>query len=327
VRVDRFVLESAVLRGNPLGDPAGREVIALLPPGYDAGDRRYPVLHVLPAFTSFGASLLQRACWEEALDQRLARLFAQGCPPAIVVLVDGCTKLGGSQYVNSSATGRYADHLLDEIVPAIDARYRTLARRESRAILGKSSGGFGSLHLTMSRPGLFGAVACHSGDLAFDLCYPPAFPGAADALGRAGGVKPFLAGFFSKVKRTPADVSTIEMIAMSAAYSPNPRSPDGFDLPFELAACDARPEVFARWLELDPVRRVERSAAALRDLKLLFVDCGARDEYHLHFGARRLARECRARGIAVEHEEFDDGHRSTAYRYDVSIPKLVRALS
>jgi len=327
VRVDRFVLESPALRGNPLGDPSDREVVVVLPPGYDDDLRRLPALYLLAGFTGFGAAFLNRACFDEAIDQRLARLFAQGCPPAIVVLPDCCTKYGGSQYVNSTALGRYADHVVREIVPAIDRRYRTLARADGRALLGKSSGGFGALHLVMTHPGTFGAVACHSGDLGFDLCYPPAFPTAADVLGRTGGVTPFLEEFFRKPKRSAAEITAIEMIAMSAAYSPNTESESGFDLPFEIATCDARPDVFARWLGFDPIRRVAARAAALRELKLLFVDCGARDEYHLHFGARRFVRECRAHALTVDHEEFDDSHRATSYRYDVSIPKIVRALA
>jgi len=48
---------------------------------------------------------------------------------------------------------------------------------------------------------------------------------------------------------------------------------------------------------------------------------------YLHFGARRLVQRLRAHAIAHEHEEFDDGHMDIDYRYDVSLPKLARALS
>src|SRR5688572_8024861 len=327
MRVDRFVLDSAALRDNPLRDPSEREVLVLLPPGYDDGERRFPLLILLAGYTGFGAKFLQRECWDEALDQRLARLFAQGCPPAVVALPDCCTKYGGSQYVNSDALGRYADHVVREVVPAVESRYRVIARPEGRAVLGKSSGGFGALHLVMEHPGFFGAAACHSGDMGFELSFAPGFPVCADLLGRAGGVKPFLAGFFRKPKRSPAEFTAIETIAMAAAWSPNPASPDGFDLPFDLATCELRHDVFDRWRAFDPVNRVEANAAALRSLALLFVDCGSRDEHQLHFGARRFARECRAHGVALAHEEFDDGHRGTSYRWDVSIPKVLQAMA
>jgi enterochelin esterase family protein len=326
VRVDSIRLESSALRGNPLGDPATRELLVLVPDGAATVSRPLPVLYFLAAYAGLGATFLQRACFEESLDQRLARLLAQGCPPALAVLPDCSTRYGGSQYVNSSAIGRYADHVVREVVPAVDARYRTIANAAGRAILGRSSGGFGALHLALEHPGTFGAVACHSGDLGFELCYPPDFPIAASELARAGGVQPFLDRFFSKPKRTADEFTTIGALAMAAAYSPDPESQDGFDLPFEISTCELRPDVFARWLAFDPIRRVAARAEALRALRLLFVDCGTRDEHHLHFGARRFARECRAHGVAIEHEEYDDSHRGTSYRFDVSVPKLVRAL-
>ena len=327
VRVERLAVPAGVLRGNPQGDPAERELQVVLPPGYDGSTQRYPVLWLLAGFTGFGATLLARACWEEAIDQRLARLFAEGCPPAIVALPDCCTRLGGSQYVDSPALGRYATHLLDELVPLVDRRFRTLASADGRGVVGKSSGGFGALHLALTRPGLFGAVACHSGDLGFELCYAHDFPACANALHRAGGVEPFLAEFFAKRRRTADDFATISTLAMAAAYSPVAERPGAFDLPFDPATCELRPDVVARWLAFDPLRRLADGAAALRRLKALWIDCGARDEYHLHFGARRFARDARALGIELHHEEFDDGHRGTSWRYDLSLPFLLGRLA
>lgn len=326
LRVDRFVVPSDVLRGNPQKDPVEREVIVVVPPGYDQDERRYPVVLFLAPYTGFGATLLNRGCWEEALDQRIGRLFGQGCPPALIVLPDACTKLGGSQYVNSSALGRYEDHVVDEVLPAVERRYRTLARPGGRAVAGRSSGGFGALHLALQRPGLFGAAASHSGDLGFELCYPHDFPVCCGELARAGGVAPFLAAFFPKPHHSTAEFTTISTLAMAAAYSPSPAAKEGFELPFDLSTCELRPEIFARWLAFDPVVRVASEAEKLRGLKLLFVDCGTRDEYHLHFGARRFVREARRRGLEVVHQEFDDGHRGTSYRFDISLPLLIRAL-
>jgi hypothetical protein len=72
---------------------------------------------------------------------------------------------------------------------------------------------------------------------------------------------------------------------------------------------------------------VDRYTDALRSLRLLFLHCGTRDEFHLHFGARRFVQRLRALGIAYEHEEFDDGHMDIDYRYDVSLPKLAKGLA
>ena len=61
-------------------------------------------------------------------------------------------------------------------------------------------------------------------------------------------------------------------------------------------------------------------------MRLLHIDCGTRDEWHLHLGARMFARRLQELAITHEHEEFDDGHMNVSYRYDVSLPKMSRAL-
>ena len=71
----------------------------------------------------------------------------------------------------------------------------------------------------------------------------------------------------------------------------------------------------------------EACVAALRGMKLVFFDCGVRDEWHLHLGARLMSRKLRARGVAHEHEEFEDGHMNVQYRYDVSLPRLAKVLA
>jgi S-formylglutathione hydrolase FrmB len=101
----------------------------------------------------------------------------------------------------------------------------------------------------------------------------------------------------------------------------------GIDLPFDWETGEVRQSVWERWLEHDPVRMVERHADALRSLKLLFIDCGSRDQFHLHHGARILTARLRELGVEHEYEEFDDNHSDIQYRYDVSLPKLVKALS
>ena len=100
----------------------------------------------------------------------------------MVVLVDAWTSLGGSQFLNSTSTGRYLDYLCDEIVPFVDARYPTAADREHRALAGKSSGGYGAMVVPMLRPEVFGALASHAGDALFECCYLPEFPKIARTL-------------------------------------------------------------------------------------------------------------------------------------------------
>ena len=125
---------SSVLKGNPLRDPHVRQLGVWLPPQYDdSGKRRFPVLYDLVGFTGSG---LAHAAWRSFGDnvpERAARLMHEGkMGPAIFVFPDCFTALGGNQYVNSSAIGRYADYLTRELVPFVDREFRTAASREHR---------------------------------------------------------------------------------------------------------------------------------------------------------------------------------------------------
>jgi enterochelin esterase family protein len=99
-------------------------------------------------------------------------------------------------------------------------------------------------------------------------------------------------------------------------------------LPFDLETGAMREDVWRRWKANDPVEMVGRPgcAQALRDLRLLYLDCGSDDEYQLHLGQRLFCRRLEEAGIAHESQEFPDDHRSVSYRYDVSVPKLASAL-
>ena len=121
----------------------------------------------------------------------------------------------------------------------------------------------------------------------------------------------------------------LDMLGMAAHYSPKPDAPAAharIDWPFDLETGEFRPAVWERWRAWDPVNMVDGHVAALRQLRAIYVDCGTRDEFALHWGARALVKKLRGHGIAVTHEEFDDGHMNITYRYDASLPVLVRAI-
>lgn len=327
ILVEMPELESRVLAGNPLGDPATRRLPVLLPPGYGTSGRRYPVIVGLTGFTGKGIMLLNEDAWQPNLVQRLERLYAEGMPHAIFVLPDCFTRYGGSQYLNSSATGRYEDYLIDEVLPFVDEHYRTIPRPDARGVFGKSSGGYGSMIMGMRHPEAFGAVACHSGDMFFELCYGKDLPAFCNGINRAGGVEVWWERFAGQVKKRREDFDTLNILAMAACYSPDSSAPLGIGLPVNLYTCERIPDVWRRWLEWDPAEQVDRYAGNLRQLRLLYMDCGIRDEYNLHFGARLMAKRLTERSIAHEYEEFDDTHGSIQYRYDVSLPKLAQALA
>lgn len=327
-------ITSDVLHDNPLGDPFVRQVPVYLPPGYQASNIRYPTVYLLTGFTGRGRFMLNDSAFDEPIQERLDRLLTTGTiQPMIVVMPDGFTRYGGSQYLNSSATGRYEDHLIQEVVPHIDQHYRTKAEPGFRAIGGKSSGGYGALVQAMRHPAIFGAIACHSGDMYFEYCYQPEFAKFLNAAARNNidsyeSLRDFLNNFSPKMHpKPPSFFDVIHLSAMAACYSPNPNSPCGFDLPFAFHTGEIRPDVWQRWLAWDPITlMVEKQyTEALRQMNLIYLDCGNRDEYALHYGARIFSQRLTKRNIHHHHQEFDGGHRSTNFRYDVSLEAISQA--
>jgi enterochelin esterase family protein len=178
--------------------------------------------------------------------------------------------------------------------------------------------------LGMRHPKVFQALACHSGDMYFEYCYQPDFPKAVDILRKHGGVRRFLKAWEKMTKRMAGNLhAAVNTIAMAACYSPRGRS---FDLPFDEKTGEIRPAVWKRWKALDPIEMLDRHAKNLKKLRGVFVDCGTRDQFALHHGARIFAAKARHLGVRLVHEEFDDDHSSISYRYDRSLPLLLRYL-
>src|SRR5260370_14352024 len=177
-RFEEVTFTSELLKGNRLGDPFEGPLWIYLPPGYgEKTTKRYPTIYMIQGFTGQLDMWRNRSPLRKNFPELADELFARGeAPPCILVWVDCWTSLGGSQFVDSPATGRYHTYLCDEIVPWIDSQYRTLPRREHRGIAGKSSGGYGAIITPMLRPYLWGGLATHARDALFEISYLPEFP-------------------------------------------------------------------------------------------------------------------------------------------------------
>lgn len=152
---DRIV--SMALAGNLVGDPAARTFSVYLPPGYDQGNERYPVLYLLQ---SFGGPAFDPAQLSRTADQVMGDGQSR---QMILVFLDGFNRFGGSFYLSSPTIGDYETFITQELVNQVDRTYRTNAARDSRAISGCSMGGYGALHLAFTRPDVFSVVASNSG--------------------------------------------------------------------------------------------------------------------------------------------------------------------
>jgi Putative esterase len=329
--LDRITVHSEVLEDNPLGDPARRPLYVYRSPGaVDDGGRRFPSVYVIQGYSGQVDMWLGRSAFEPTVVERIDAMFAAGdCPDAVVVFVDAWTSLGGSQFLNSSSTGRYLDHLCDEIVPFVDERYPTAAGAPHRGIAGKSSGGYGAMVVPMLRPDVFGALASHAGDALFECCYQRDFPGIARLLRDDFGgsydklLEEAMAGPSFDWSRYGAAFS---LYAYACAYTPDPARPGKAILPFDTRTGQLIDEVWQRWLALDPVRMAAPHADDLRGLRRIYLDAGRQDEFFLDLGAQAFANELTSLGIDHTLELFDGKHGGISYRYPGAIRELVLAL-
>ena len=199
----------------------------------------------------------------------------------------------------------------------------------------------------------WGAIANHSGDAYFDFVYwadwpntlnelakhrvPKRKPGPYDTrreLSRKGlaeglddgRIKRFLGRVWKKEKLTGAEGHCIMNLCMAATYDPDRKAPLGFRVPFNLESVEVIEKRWSRWREHDPINLVTQYRDNLKSLRGIYIDCGWRDQYHIHYGARILSARLAAANIRHTYEEFDDDHSDIDYRMDRSLPFLYGAL-
>ena len=326
-----FTVDSTAVQNNRLGDPTTRRVAVYLPEGYEDSTDDYPLFVDLVGFTGSGLAHFNWRPFGDNAPQRTDRLIDEDAMgPVVTVFPDCFTSLGGNQYINSATMGNWEDFLIDEMLPTVEERFRVRKGPEHRAVFGKSSGGHGSIVHGLRRADAWGAVACHSGDMGFLMCYGSSFASVLDRLAEHDrSIDNLLTHFETKPKLSRADLDVIEILAMAASYDPDPDSNRGIRLPVDLFTGEMIPERWANWLAHDPVEMADDSEHLenLRSLKGVYIDCGTHDQYGLVYGARALVAKLDLAGVAHRYEEFADDHTAVDYRQDVSLPYLYDALT
>jgi Putative esterase len=331
-RLDEQVVESKLLQNNPLNDPSERPLWIYVPPGYDdMSAHRYPTIYILQGFLGHLGMWRNRFPFQQPFIETADQIFANGlAPPTIVVFVDAWTAYGGSQFLDSTGTGKYHSYLCNEVVPWVDIHYRTLADRDHRGIAGKSSGGFGAMVTPMLRPDLFGGLANHAGDALFEYTCFSKFPICLRLLRAYGGdIERWWEDFQGRPPFTkPADLPLLILRGMSACFSP--REDGTPELPFDPRSGIFRPAVWQRWLAWDPVRMVPKHGAAMRSMRAIWIDSGMADEQYLDIGAqafRKALADAEVSPDSVYFELFPGGHGGLDHRYGASLSWLARRLA
>jgi enterochelin esterase-like enzyme len=322
----RITVDSDALAGNLLGDPSRRDIDVYLPPGR-ADAAGLPLLVDLVGFTGSGLSHTSWKNFGENVPERADRLIADGrMPPVAIAFPDCFTRLGGNQYINSAAMGRWEDFLIREMLPAVEGRFGC-GGPGRRGVFGKSSGGYGAMVHAMRHSDVWAAAASHSGDVGFELLFGGEFPACLRVLARHGlSIESFIRSIESRDKHKDDEITALMVLAMAATYDPAPPAFLGIRMPVDLETCERIADRWQNWLAWDPLTLVGRHADDLRRLKALYIDCGDVDQYNLVYGSRRLHRTLEGLGIEHRYEEFADDHSKVDYRMDESLPFLAAAL-
>lgn len=302
--VARVQVPGPSLMRNVIGDSTTRSALVYLPPTYASSpERRYPVVYLLHGFGDnpemWENGRFQKLKVSEAMDSLAKAGVAR---EMIVVMPNARNAYGGSFYVNSATTGNWEDWVARDLVGFMDRTYRTKARRESRAVMGLSMGGFGALNLAFHRSDVFANVYAHSPcclDFARDTSQAAAYRALAAAKDRA---QIRAMGFFP-----------MALSAIGAAASPNPAKPPLFmDLPYVVGAdgaIEADTGVLFKWRAATPLGAFDRNLRGARKLHAIGIEAGDADAFKdIPILAPKLAAALATAGVANQFEGFKGGH-------------------
>lgn len=305
----RETVHGVSLENNPAGESPDRKVAIYLPASYDtAPEKRYPVVFILHGIQDTEEQWIKPWTegdeWGTVQDLMDKGIASGSLAEMIVVIPNELTRMGGSFYTNSTATGNWEDFTVRDLVQYVDAKFRTLPRSSSRGLMGHSMGGYGAIKLGMKHPDVFSAVYALS----------PA------ALGWGGDLHATNKAFLDVLNvRTPNDLAKFgfypaAILCLGQAFSPNPQKPPFFvDLPFAIQQGSLQPAepAFTKWEDNLPLNMVKQYRANLLQLHGLRFDAGYADEFsHIPITTRAFSMALSNLGIRHRFEEYNGDHRN-----------------
>lgn len=304
-RVVEIEVPASALEGNLLETPDTQAAAVYLPPSYETeAGRRYPVIFLLHGIFDDHGVWLENYEVPAILD----RLISESrMPEVIVVMPDGGNKYGGGFYRNSPVSGHWGDYIASDLVGFIDARFRTLANVDNRAVVGHSMGGYGALNLAMSHPGVFSVVWAMSPCC---LAINDDFSMGNDAWKRAAEVT--TARDVQQLLEN-RDFYPIAVLGVVTAFSPAPDAPPIYgDFPFDVVRGEVVLEntAYDHFLDALPLRQVPGARANLRDLKGLALGVGLGDQFlHIPTGTLEFSQSLGEQRIPHLLDVYAGDHR------------------
>lgn len=305
-RADVRVLEfdSKALAGNKTGDPARQKFAVYLPPEYEKGSARYPVIYLLHGIGDSHQAWTEQWKVPSMLDRLIG---SRAIAPVIVVMPDARNRFGGGFYVNSPVAGRWQDYVAEEIVGLIDGSFRTIAAPASRAVVGHSMGGYGAIRLGMDRPDVFGVVFAMS---------PCCLDGVED-IGAGNAAAWNSALRFKNYEDVDAVMAAREfypvaIMGLLISAFPDADTPLGTKFPFQRTRGELVPvePLYSQWLETFPIRSIDEKRDNLLSLRGLAIDFGYSDQFsHIPVASEAFSRELTEERIPHLLEAYRGDHR------------------
>jgi S-formylglutathione hydrolase FrmB len=314
-RIVADTIPALSLAGNLLGDAERQPAFVYLPPGYDdEPDRRYPVMYLLHGVLDTPEVWVEPVYDGMTIQATMDSLIAAGeIGPSIVVMPNGRNAYGGSYYTNSPVIGDWADYIARDVVAHVDATYRTIPARESRAVLGHSMGGLGAIRLTMDYPEVFSVawgmnpccLCCLEGDLQEDATSDPAL---WERMAQYRSAEEMWAALEEE-----GDIWPLILAGVSAAFAAAPDRPPLY-VEFPAAVVDG--EVVAtpaaeRIAAGLPLAHVAERAETLQSLRGLAFDTAFDDEFaHIPLATKAFSDSLVALEVPHVYELYEGDHRN-----------------
>ncbi len=311
-------IESQVLKGNPLGDSHFKSHPVLIPKNLES---KAKLIFVLSGYSNNAFKNFNTKVFEDNLPQKIDFWVSQNrAPHAVYVFINNFTFWGGAQYINSDLTGRYEDHICQEIFQSLKKLELNLDF-DDVTLFGSSSGGYGALQLGSKYPELFSQVVVVSPDSFFDQSLLPEIFRYTPHILKLGGITKIEEELKNRnsLKLSSKELfGVMNVIAMASCYSKN------YDWPIDDMGL-LNHDVWSHWKSHDPIIFLKQRTSNLKKLKKIIVCAGDQDQYQLQYGVRQMTQIFEDAQLKnFESWEFEGHHFNMNKQYPELFKKMIQ---